>query len=51
MLTTTHFETWSAPSSIWTGTSRNYTPGLFERAPNDVIAIIDGLGTQRVLVR
>ncbi|WP_253908862.1 phage capsid protein [Corallococcus exiguus] len=51
VLTTTNFETWSAPSPLWTGTSRNYTPGLFERAPNDVIAIIDGLGTQRVLVR
>lgn len=49
--TTTDFETWSAPSPVWTGTSRNYTPGLFERAPNDVIAIIDGLGTHRVLQR
>ncbi|RKG92193.1 exo-alpha-sialidase [Corallococcus terminator] len=49
--TTANFETWSAPSPVWTGTSRNYTPGLFERAPNDVIAVIDGLGTNRVLLR
>jgi hypothetical protein len=49
--TTSSFETWSSPSPVWTATSRNYTPGLFERAPNDVIAVIDGLGTNRVLVR
>jgi hypothetical protein len=51
VMTTVNFETWGAPSSIWTGTSRNYTPGLFERAPNDVIAVIDGMGTNRVLWR
>ena len=49
--TTTNFETWSAPSAVWTGTSRNYTPGLYERALNDVIVLIDGLGTNRVLQR
>ena len=49
--TTTSFESWSSPSPIWTATSRNYTPGLFERASNDVIAVIDALGTNRVLVR
>src|SRR6218665_1047259 len=49
--TTTSFETWSGASPVWTATSRNYTPGLFERAPNDVIVVIDGLGTNRVLRR
>ncbi|PTL84880.1 phage capsid protein [Vitiosangium sp. GDMCC 1.1324] len=49
--TTTNFETWSGTSPVWTATSRNYTPGLFERAPNDVIAVIDALGTSRVLLR
>jgi len=49
--TTTNFETWSGTSPVWTATSRNYTPGLFERALNDVIVVIDGLGTQRVLRR
>ncbi|ATB28109.1 hypothetical protein MEBOL_001554 [Melittangium boletus DSM 14713] len=29
----------------------HYTPGLFERAPNDEIAVIDALGTNRVLLR
>ncbi|NTX17181.1 phage capsid protein [Myxococcus sp. CA051A] len=47
--TTVNFETWSAPSPVWTATSRNYTPGLYERAPNDVIAVIDALGGNRVL--
>ncbi|EPX56662.1 hypothetical protein D187_008004 [Cystobacter fuscus DSM 2262] len=49
--TTTNFETWSSPSPVWTATSRNYTPGLFERAPNDVIVVIDALGGNRVLRR
>lgn len=49
--TTTNFETWSAPSAVWTATSRNYTPGLFERASNDVIVLIDALGDNRVLQR
>ncbi|MFY0576859.1 hypothetical protein ACN28S_23285 [Cystobacter fuscus] len=51
MSTTTNFETWSGPSAVWTATSRNYTPGLFERAPNDVIVVIDALGGNRVLRR
>ncbi len=49
--TTVNFETWSAPSAVWTATSRNYTPGLFERASNDVIVLIDALGDNRVLRR
>jgi hypothetical protein len=49
--TTTSFETWSGASPVWTATSRNYTPGLFERALNDVIVVIDGLGSSRVLKR
>ncbi|MBM7115920.1 sialidase family protein [Archangium primigenium] len=49
--TTTSFEAWSGASPVWTATSRNYTPGLFERAANDVIAVIDGLGSHRVLKR
>ncbi len=49
--TTVNFETWSAPSAVWTATSRNYTPGLFERAFNDVIVVIDALGDNRVLRR
>ncbi|WP_394843539.1 phage capsid protein [Pendulispora brunnea] len=50
--TTTNFETWSAPSAIWTQTSANYTPGLFERGSNDVIVTIDAFaGNQRVLRR
>jgi hypothetical protein len=49
--TTINFETWSGASPVWTATSRNYTPGLFERAPNDVIAVIDALGDNRVLQR
>ncbi|WP_163995672.1 sialidase family protein [Pyxidicoccus caerfyrddinensis] len=49
--TTVNFETWSAPSAVWTATSRNYTPGLFERAFNDVIVLIDALGDNRVLQR
>jgi hypothetical protein len=49
--TTTNFETWSSPSPVWTATSRNYTPGLYERAPNDVIVVIDALGDNRVLQR
>ncbi|RYZ73957.1 MAG: exo-alpha-sialidase [Proteobacteria bacterium] len=43
--TTTDFETWSEPSPIWTGSDRNYTPGLFERSANDVIVTIDQLGS------
>ncbi|MFP2923856.1 phage capsid protein [Pyxidicoccus sp. 3LG] len=49
--TTLNFETWSTPSAVWTGTSRNYTPGLYERAPNDLIVVIDALGGNRVLQR
>jgi hypothetical protein len=49
--TTVNFETWSAPTAVWTATSRNYTPGLFERAFNDVIVLIDALGDNRVLQR
>ncbi|NMO17473.1 exo-alpha-sialidase [Pyxidicoccus fallax] len=49
--TTVNFETWSTPSAVWTATSRNYTPGLFERAFNDVIVLIDALGDNRVLQR
>ncbi|ATB39834.1 hypothetical protein CYFUS_005282 [Cystobacter fuscus] len=49
--TTSNFETWSSPSPVWTATSRNYTPGLFERASNDVIVVIDALGGNRVLQR
>ncbi|WP_253996837.1 sialidase family protein [Myxococcus qinghaiensis] len=47
--TTVNFESWSAPSPVWTATSRNYTPGLYERALNDVIVVIDALGGNRVL--
>lgn len=47
--TTINFESWSAPSPVWTATSRNYTPGLYERALNDVIVVIDALGGNRVL--
>lgn len=42
--TTKDFESWSAASPVWTGASRNYTPGLFERVPNDLIVTIDQLG-------
>lgn len=49
--TTVNFETWSGASPVWTASSRNYTPGLYERAPNDVIAVIDALGDNRVLHR
>jgi hypothetical protein len=48
--TTTSFETWSGASAIWTGSIRNYTPGLFERSSNDVIVTIDAFaGNQRVM--
>jgi hypothetical protein len=48
--TTTSFETWSGASAIWTGSIRNYTPGLFERSLNDVIVTIDAFaGNQRVM--
>ncbi len=43
--TTVDFETWSESSPIWTGSDRNYTPGLFERSTNDVIVTIDQLGS------
>lgn len=49
--TTTNFETWSGTSPVWTATTLNYTPGLFERATNDVIVTIDALGSTRVLER
>ncbi|WPB82002.1 phage capsid protein [Archangium violaceum] len=50
--TTTNFETWSGASAIWTGSIRNYTPGLFERSLNDVIVTIDAFaGNQRVMRR
>lgn len=50
--TTSNFETWSGTSPVWTGTSQNYTPGLFERSSNDVIVTIDAFfGNQRVLRR
>ena len=50
--TTTSFESWSAPSPVWTTTSSNYTPGLFERAPNKLIVTIDAFGgKQRILSR
>ncbi|MFP2958024.1 hypothetical protein ACLEPN_09375 [Myxococcus sp. 1LA] len=49
--TTVNFEPWSGASPVWTATSRNYTPGLFERAPDDVIVVIDALGDNRVLQR
>lgn len=47
--TTNTFENWSGSSPIWTGSDRNYTPGLFERASNDVIVTIDQLGGIRVM--
>lgn len=50
--TTTNFESWSAPSPIWTNSDRNYTPGLFERAPNDLIVTVDQFGAgMRILHR
>lgn len=50
--TTTDFESWSAPTSVWTETTRNYTPGLFELAPNQLIVTIDAFeGRQRILAR
>ncbi|HYO56376.1 phage capsid protein [Archangium sp.] len=50
--TTTNFETWSGTSAIWTGSTQNYTPGLFERSLNDVIVTIDAFfGNQRVMRR
>ncbi|AKT41141.1 hypothetical protein [Chondromyces crocatus] len=50
--TTVNFETWSGTSAIWTGTDKNYTPGLFERAFNDVIVTVDAFyGNQRILRR
>ncbi|EYF05466.1 hypothetical protein [Chondromyces apiculatus] len=50
--TTTNFETWSGTSAIWTGSDKNYTPGLFERSPNDVIVAVDAFyGNQRILRR
>ncbi|WP_239470716.1 phage capsid protein [Archangium violaceum] len=50
--TTTNFETWSGTSAIWTGSTQNYTPGLFERSANDVIVTIDAFfGNQRVMHR
>ncbi|QRK06730.1 phage capsid protein [Archangium violaceum] len=50
--TTTNFETWSGTSAIWTGSTQNYTPGLFERSSNNVIVTIDAFsGNQRVMRR
>lgn len=42
--TTSNFETWSASNTIFEGTGKNYTPGLFERNPNDLIMTVDPLG-------
>eukprot|EP00456_Euglypha_rotunda_P024699 TRINITY_DN20144_c0_g1_i5.p1 TRINITY_DN20144_c0_g1~~TRINITY_DN20144_c0_g1_i5.p1 ORF type:complete len:192 (-),score=19.38 TRINITY_DN20144_c0_g1_i5:149-724(-) len=41
--TTTDFEHWSSPTTIWSGSTNSYSPGLFERNLNDVIATIDEL--------
>jgi hypothetical protein len=50
--TTSTFETWSGPSAVWTATSKNYTPGLFERASNKLLVTIDAFaGRQRILGR
>lgn len=45
------FESWSGTTNIWTQSSQNYAPGLYERASNDVIVVIDQFfGNQRVMV-
>lgn len=49
--TTTDFETWSGTSTVWTQTTNNYTPGLFERSLDDLISAIDTFDGSRVVER
>jgi hypothetical protein len=46
--TTTNFETWGLKTSIWTGGSHSYAPGMIETSTNNVLISIDNfLGNQR----
>lgn len=48
--TTDTFEHWGAVTTIWSGGTNAYTPGLFERSSNNALVTIDNFsGVQTVL--